>query len=384
MGKKRMRAIFYQPPGRHPGLQFYRGTPSGLLREALAGAGCQFSESTDAVADAVSELSPAALRESGSRQAEKLLGSFRADASECPRIWITVGLCPHAPDWVGPRVSRELSIPYVLLEPQVGTGTSELAVAEEKESAKNAVKAADAIVATRSVVTHALATMVPDASRLIHLLPFQDLTSSLAASHLRSAGRNELVTKLNLSGTAACLVTDGPQEPGPSLDDWHMLARALSRIVMLDWQLVILDGGIRSEEVCGVLRSLPPGRVHYRSEPAPSDRLRVLAGSDLYVCPGTGDGMLTALLEAQATGTPVVACDNVDVADRVLDGQTGRLAAANAESLANGLGFLLRHPEFRESYARQARETAVTRHDIGVAAVTLRGIISQVCSASEA
>ena len=212
---------------------------------------------------------------------------------------------------------------------------------------------------------------------MIRLLPFLDLAPSLSAGQLRDTHRNALVGRRGLPPSSPCLVTDGSQELGPSLAAWQMLALALSRIVMLDWQLLVLGRGSAEQQVQAALRRLPRQRVHCWFDATPNDRLRSLAGSDLYVWPATDGSGLASLLEAQATGTPVVACSSPDVADRLLDGQTGRLAAANAESLANGISFLLRHPSFRQKYGPQARETAATQHDLRAAAEALRGILSQ-------
>ncbi len=139
------------------------------------------------------------------------------------------------------------------------------------------------------------------------------------------------------------------------MHDWRMLALALSRIVALDWHILFLGKGVANAEVQAALRRLPAQRVHHYPDPTDQDRVRALGGSDLYVWPATGIHGLATLIEAQALGTPVVACANSDVADRVVDGQTGRLAAENAESLANGISFLLRHEDFRRTYAEKAR-----------------------------
>ena len=274
------------------------------------------------------------LRALSEQQADNFAAACREQAIPRPDVWITTGLCPHAPDWLGARVSGLLAVPYVLFEPQIGAGTSELATPEEKASAKNSVKSAAAVVTTRSQVARDLVGLADDPSRLIHVLPFLDLSDALAASHLRNTWRNELNRQLGLPGNTRCFVTDGPQEPGPTLHDWRMLALALSRIVGLDWHVLVLGGGAAEAEVRAAMRSLPHQRVHYWREPSSQDRTRALGGGDLYVWPATTIHGLATLLEAQALGTPVVACANSDVADRVLDGQTGRLAAGNAESLS--------------------------------------------------
>ncbi len=155
------------------------------------------------------------MREQAERAADELVQACLDQTRPRPDVWITVGLCPHAPDWLVARASRELAVPYVVLEPQIGAGTSELATVEEKALAKTAVKSAAAVVTTRSCAARDLAALVDDPPGPIHVLPFLDLADSLAASHLRGTWRNELNRQLGLPLNTPCLVAQGPEAPGP-------------------------------------------------------------------------------------------------------------------------------------------------------------------------
>ena len=150
---------------------------------------------------------------------------------------------------------------------------------------------------------------------------------------------------------------------------------------MLDWHLFVVRGDSIDAAVRAEFRMLPNHRIHFCSDASPDHYWRSIAGCDLYVWPATEGGGLRSLLRAQATGTPVVACETPDTVDRVLNGQSGRLAAENAESLSNGISFLLRHSQFREQYGRQAREIVAAQHDLRPAAEALRGILSRVMPA---
>src|SRR5689334_22666115 len=114
-----MRIAFYAPlkPPDHP-------TPSGdrriagLFLEALRGAGHQpFVASRLRSYDAAGDpLRQARQRDIARDAAQRLLRSWREEPDAAPELWLTYHLYYKAPDWLGPRVSTVLGIPYVIAE----------------------------------------------------------------------------------------------------------------------------------------------------------------------------------------------------------------------------------------------------------------------------
>jgi hypothetical protein len=112
-----MRVAFYAPlkPPDHP-------VPSGdrrmarLLIEALELAGHEVElaarlRAWQGVPDAARQARIAKL---GAALAKRLLRRYRArPAAARPRAWLTYHLYYKAPDWIGPRVSEALGIPYL-------------------------------------------------------------------------------------------------------------------------------------------------------------------------------------------------------------------------------------------------------------------------------
>ena len=115
-----MRIAFYAPmkPPQHP-------RPSGdrlisrMLLGALRDAGHQVCvASSFRSRDGGGEWRrQERLRELGTALAERLVRRYaRAPAERRPQLWFTYHLYHKAPDWLGPRVSRALDIPYALAE----------------------------------------------------------------------------------------------------------------------------------------------------------------------------------------------------------------------------------------------------------------------------
>ncbi len=83
----------------------------------------------------------------------------------------------------------------------------------------------------------------------------------------------------------------------------------------------------------------------------------LLATSDLFVLPSFAEGVPVGLMEAQASGLPVIATRVGGVSELVIDGTTGLLCApGDVEGLAKSIATLAADPELRRSMGAAGRE----------------------------
>jgi glycosyltransferase involved in cell wall biosynthesis len=87
----------------------------------------------------------------------------------------------------------------------------------------------------------------------------------------------------------------------------------------------------------------------------------LVAGLDLFVLASSGEGLGTAVLEAQALGVPVVVTDSGGVRDAVSDGVTGRIAPDR--DLGEAIVEAIRDPAMRARW-RDAARASVRSFDI--------------------
>lgn len=86
------------------------------------------------------------------------------------------------------------------------------------------------------------------------------------------------------------------------------------------------------------------------------DVLAVLADADAFVLPSRSEASPNGVIEAMATGLPVVACAVGGLLDLIDNGQTGMLVPADdAPALAASLASLIAHPERASAIGRAAR-----------------------------
>ncbi len=315
------------------------------------------------------------LRRIGKHHANKLMRHLRQlPPQQRPAAWVTYHLYHKAPDWIGPAVTTDLDIPYLVIEASHAgkqeAGRWSLGYA----AATDAILKADAVIALNS-------NDVPGIRRLrtndvILMRPFMDLPeppSEAIAAELRT----RLAKQHDIPGDQPWLITVAMMREISKLDSFRLLAKALETVTDHPWTLVVIGDGPARTQVFASFAAFPEGRVHFLGELAGDHIARWLTASDLLVWPAVGEAYGMALLEAHACGVPAIAGRTGGVGDIVEHGQTGLLVAHDAGAFGNALRSLLNHPDRRAQMGRQARRKAENLHDIATARAALQALIEQ-------
>ena len=139
-----------------------------------------------------------------------------------------------------------------------------------------------------------------------------------------------------------------------------------------DARLVIVgDGPLRAELEAQATRGPAAARITFAGSLPNSDiaahlrRAAVLAVPSVTAADGDTEGLPISLLEAMATGVPVVASRHGGIPEAVVDGETGCLVdEGDVGSLARQLSDLLDDGAARLRMSRSARAAVVDRFDI--------------------
>lgn len=111
-----------------------------------------------------------------------------------------------------------------------------------------------------------------------------------------------------------------------------------------------------------------------------SDIEALYQAADVFVLPSLREGMPTALLEAMASGIPVVASDIAPHRELVEQGVTGWLVPPQApEALAEALAAVARQPEAARRVAAQARGRVVPEWSSQTLAGRLQQMYDELC-----
>jgi glycosyltransferase involved in cell wall biosynthesis len=289
-------------------------------------------------------------------------------------VWLTVGCGRHLKE--AGDAAQAAGMPWALALP-------EPVRAADLEANADALRQADAVVVIGSGSAHAVAPYTFD-SRIVQLAPFIDTAPYSAAYAVRDQHKAAIASRLQLPLASPWLLVLVPPQPVRSGDSFTMLARVCSRLVMLDWYLVVGAEDRTLGEVRTLLPTVPEHRLRLFAPLSAEEQARLCVSCDFLVWPALRDAGLETLLQAQAAGLPVVACTSERVRERVHDGVTGRLAKAdNAESLAHHVSFLLHNPTFIPSLGAQGRELALNDHDIRSHGQKLRHALEKLIEARQ-
>jgi len=94
------------------------------------------------------------------------------------------------------------------------------------------------------------------------------------------------------------------------------------------------------------------------------EKLEAYAGSDIFTLPSYSENFAIATVEAMACGMPIVISNKVGICEEIKKNRVGIVVNTNAESLYNGINFLLENPELKTGMAINGRRFIEERYDI--------------------
>jgi glycosyltransferase involved in cell wall biosynthesis len=174
--------------------------------------------------------------------------------------------------------------------------------------------------------------------------------------------RDEVRERLGIPPSARVVGWTGRMQPVKQLD---ALVHAVGRLPGW-WVLAVGDGPERGRLAAWAAEAGLDGRVVVPGEV--EDPLPYLEACDVFCLPSRSEGLPGALLEAMASGLPVVSTRVGGVEELVVDGEDGRLvddvspaALAEAIEAAAGMDRVVPSPALAERFSLDAMVDAYTR-----------------------
>ena len=306
-----MRIAFYAPlkAPDHPTASGDR-LIAGLLVRALEHAGHEVVLASrlrtfDGAGDRCRQLR---LAREAKAQASELLGRWRGSA-RAPRCWFTYHLYHKAPDWIGPRVSRRLGVPYLVAEASHAPKQAWGPWRHGHRAVEAALARADRVIALNPDDEPGLARRLGEGAPIVRLTPFVDVRA-LAPPGARAHRRARIARFVGGDSATPLLVCVAMMRHGRKAESFRLLAGALERIAPVPWHLLMVGDGPARAEVEAMFATLrAAGRVTFLGLRSPPVLPGVVSTGDLFVWPALGEPIGMAMLEAQALGVPVIAGD---------------------------------------------------------------------------
>lgn len=295
----------------------------------------------------------------GARMADRLLRRYRAHGN-APALWLTYHLYYKAPDHLGPRVARALSIPYVAVEASIANKRANGPWDIGHRACVDALRQADAIVTLNARDDAALNAYLRADCRRVALAPFLDPRAYRLPRARAPIPR---------------LLAVGMLRRGDKQRSYEILAAALAKLDERDWRLAIAGGGEARSDIEKLFAPFGD-RVTLLGMRDETALARDYADADVFVWPAVNEAFCMALLEAHASGLPAVAGDFGGVGSILKDGETGFLTApGNADDFAAKLASLLDDPQLRDRMGSAARAKADREHGPDGAAAALDDLV---------
>jgi glycosyltransferase involved in cell wall biosynthesis len=362
-----MRVAFYAPlkPPDHP-------TPSGDRRVAqlffaalrLAGHDVFVASRFRSYEGRGDKIHQARLESLGAILAERFLSRCLEVPETAPELWFTYHLYHKAPDWLGPPIADRLDIPYLLAEASDAPKQALGKWAAGRDAAQRAIRRADAVIGLNPTDRECVLALLRDPRRWVAIKPFLDAASfgPLTGAALEPPR----------------LIAIAMMRYGDKLASYRILGDALSRLLDLSWSLEVVGDGPARSAVEDALDSVRERVIWLGVLDASAIRGR-LGSADLFVWPAVNEALGMALLEAQASGLPVVAGRAGGVGEVVVSEMTGLLVPpGDVLAFAAAVRSLIIDQGRRAAFAKAAQNRARAEHDLAIAARRLADVIDAV------
>jgi glycosyltransferase involved in cell wall biosynthesis len=135
------------------------------------------------------------------------------------------------------------------------------------------------------------------------------------------------------------------------------------------WQIELMGEAVPQDELERLRQLINEAalqeRIHIRPPVFDAEKVACLSHADLFVLPSYHEGMPVSLIEAMASGLPIVATSVGGIPDLVTDGENGLLVPpGQPRELAEALGGLITDPGKRTQMGLAGRQRALEWHDL--------------------
>jgi len=297
-------------------------------------------------------------------EAERVTRHFGTASPDC---WITYHPYCKAPDWIGPLVCERLKIPYITIEAaRTGQGFEDGGDLwrDWRMEAQAGIRAADLHLCFKPTDREYLTNLQVDEA-LIRMIPPFINTKQATPNTLFSLPKR-------WRADWPVMLTVGMMRPGKKVENYRILAEALTGLQALHWNLIAIGGGPEEDNIKSFFNEIDPARLRFMGGVEHREVLAAMQQSDVFVWPGWKEPIGMVYLEAQLNGLPVCALDSMGVSLTVSHGKTGLLSPEDDPvRFRDNLAELLSHPDLRRDLASAASRHIVKNHSLSTASAAI-------------
>ena len=295
--------------------------------------------------DGVSEIQKK-ISAHGNQICNNLIKQFSNEEAWRPDLWFTYHMFYKAPDFLGPKVSEALGIPYVVAEASHAPKRANGRWRVFHQQIEKTFAHADLIIGLNSNDRACVEKVINDHTCYEELKPFVRSTGRPNSWEKKLTSRKAIQQKHGIPLDSIWLLTVGMMRQGAKLKSYEVLASALKRLnTDKNWRIIIIGDGPRRAEV----ENLFDKNTFFIGELQPRLLSSYYEAADLFLWPAVEEAYGMALLEAQFAGLPAVAGNSGGVQDILRDEVTGLLCEeGDVAEFARATDVLLESSKLRE------------------------------------
>lgn len=287
---------------------------------------------------------------------------FRRLARRPADMWLTYHSYYKAPDLLGPTVSRESKIPYVLFQGIYATKRRKKLLTLPGFLLNRTALTSAMHVFTNKRLDHGNLKRIVPAHRLTYLPPGIYPKAFCFDERARAEQRARWEVGSDPVVLSAAMFRSDVKTEGLL---W--LIRACGELYRggCRFFLVIAGEGKERKRIQALASEQLPGRVIFLGKVPRNDMFRFYSAGDVFAFPGIRESLGMVYLEAQSCGLPVVAFENGGIPEVVRNGQTGFLVPMYSTSaFVRAIEGLLNDAALRRSMGQAAARYVRKYHDL--------------------
>ena len=315
-----------------------------------------------------------AIENRSNKIAANLVNRLSNPENWCPEAWFTYHLFYKAPDWIGPKVSKALNIPYIVAEASHAPKRKNGGWRHNHEQVEKALYHADLVIGLNSSDEHCVRPALNPNGRYSQIKPFLENRGESAYSDDSADLRDRIGQLHQIPRDSVWFLTVAMMREGAKLESYKLLGTVLKNLnAKNSWSLIVIgDGQCRSQ-----VEKLFTQNTFFLGTSPEDELTKYYKAADIFLWPAVREAYGMALLEAQWAGLPAIAGNSGGVPDILQHNLTGLLSrSGDADDFAVKIRILMENPVIRKEMRATAKNVIPKVHAFETTADKIHTLVS--------
>ena len=292
-----------------------------------------------------------------------------------PDVWFTYHLYHKAPDLIGPALSDYFGIPYVVADASYAAKQTSGPWGPGFAEAKSAILRANKLICFDPLDGAGLRHNLMCGHKLLMMAPF--VRQRKITPPMRERARRRLSTALKLPVHIPWVVTVAMMREDIKAESYKLLAQCALKLRDQKWALLIAGDGTVRDKVEGWFEGFD--NIRFLGTLFGSSLSELYAAGDFTAWPALKEGCSMALLEAAASGLPVLASKRPGLEQFIKNGVNGYLCQeGELTDFEYYFRLLLNDPHRCKKLGAESTHLLSKHHNLDTAATKLNWVLSQL------